>query len=155
MPNWCSNSMTIEHESLAMIDRIEKGLQEGKLLETLRPLPNGEWDYGWCIDNWGTKWEVDVHSWNRDGNSITFNFDSAWGPPIEACEYAESEWKYKIRLYYIESGMCFMGSYEYGVSTDYEYPNNKKDVERCLAKCPDDMNEALDLYEYFGEGWFE
>lgn len=153
MPNWCSNSMTISHESSMMIDRIEEACKNGNLLEVLRPLPNKDWDYSWCVSNWGTKWDVDVSSWDREGNSITMSFDSAWGPPIEACRYAEEEWKYAIQLYFIESGCCFLGCYEDGHEYSYEYPESKKSLKRCMKTYPQDMIDALDLEEYFEFMW--
>jgi hypothetical protein len=149
VPNWCNNAVIIEHENTYMIDKIEKACKDGNLLAVLRPLPGGEWNYDWCVSNWGTKWDVDPHYYNREGNSISISFDSAWSPPIEAYQFAESELGYYIRAYYIESGMCFSGEYESGELWDRGYPTDKNDLEKYLDECSDDMIVELGLEEYF------
>ena len=79
---------------------------------------NDERWYDWRCQNWGTKWDVDRHGLKfidhgDDTASISGWFDSAWSPPIGACEeYLEHNKDCSIRLIYYEPGMDFMGIWE-------------------------------------------
>jgi hypothetical protein len=39
MPNWCNNTLELQHEDPAMIERAKKAFAEGKLLEEFCPVP--------------------------------------------------------------------------------------------------------------------
>jgi hypothetical protein len=94
MPNWCYNTATLHHDDKARIDAFEAELskEDSQPLNHLRPNPAGEWDYGWSVDNWGTKWDVSIHDWEReDDNTIVLHFDSAWSPPTTIYEFLETE----------------------------------------------------------------
>jgi hypothetical protein len=39
MPNWCNNTVTISHEDPAMIERVRKAFNEGRLLDEFIPVP--------------------------------------------------------------------------------------------------------------------
>lgn len=39
MPNWCNNTVEITHADPAMIERVRKGFNEGKLLNEFLPVP--------------------------------------------------------------------------------------------------------------------
>ena len=80
--------------------------------------------YDWRVAKWSTKWDVDVYDGSiqeqeelfgkDDGDKkVAFGFDSAWSPPIGACEYyLENNNDMSIRLTYYEPGMDFMGVWE-------------------------------------------
>ena len=81
--------------------------------------------YDWRVDKWSTKWDVDLYDSERldeqeelfgkdDGDKrVAFGFDSAWSPPIGACEhYLQNNNDMSIRLTYYEPGMGFMGIWE-------------------------------------------
>ena len=86
MPNWCNNYLTLEHEDPAMISRARNAFREGKFLEEFVPFPNGEWNYDWCVEHWGTKWDVGDEFYEDDTDPKYFDasFDSAWAPPVAA-----------------------------------------------------------------------
>jgi hypothetical protein len=93
MPNWCNNSVEIYHEDPAMIERVRKAFNDGRLLAEFIPVPQslkivagcvGDPDeqkkleedtarnkevhgygnwYDYCVNEWGTKWDV-----GADGN---------------------------------------------------------------------------------------
>ena len=80
--------------------------------------------YDWRVANWSTKWDVDIYEGSiqeqeelfgkDDGDKrVTFGFDSAWSPPIGACEqYLIDNNDMSIKLTYYEPGMDFMGIWE-------------------------------------------
>ena len=115
MPNWCSNTAVIQGPR-PVIDDIRTVLasDDSDLLNWMRPMPADQRDnwYDWCCRNWGTKWDI-THPFISDDaeeDSITFSFDTAWGPPIEAFRsWAERDGRVTYRLSYIETGMMFVG----------------------------------------------
>ena len=143
MPNWCNNNIEIvgpKHKVDALIEGAKKGeflntlfpmpkALEGTTAdgsenkELLAKTGYSDW-YGWRTANWSTKWDVDVYDdsiqeqeelfGKDDGDKrVTFGFDSAWSPPIGACEqYLENNNDMSIRLAYYEPGMDFMGVWE-------------------------------------------
>ena len=85
--------------------------------------------YNWNIRNWGTKWDVnDVYGGTirDDGKTISYAFDTAWSPPVEAIDkLAEQYPSAQLTLSYTEEN-GWGGTIEWeegeGVETDsYEY----------------------------------
>ena len=111
--------------------------------------------YDFCVNEWGTKWDVDPYNpiefdseWDKN-NKITFGFDSAWAPPLGVYE-ALVEQGFAVRGYYYESGMCFAGIWEDGVDDFYEIPGNSVDVAEELPTALDEMfciSESMADYE--------
>lgn len=138
MPNWCYNSATLYNEDKSVIDGLEQELskEDAQPLNYLRPNPSGEWEYDWCVSNWGTKWDVSPHDWEReDDNTIVMHFDSAWAPPTVLYDFLnENGWS--VRAYYHEPGMAFAGRYEDGSDDFYEY--DITDRESC-ENLPEDI----------------
>jgi len=127
MPNWCNNTLNLRHEDPAQIERAKTAFADGRFLEEFVPFPNGEWDYNWCVNAWGTKWDVgggDGHTVEQDANGVVFNFDSAWAPPCAAYDKL-MEQGFEILAYY----------YEYGGMTS----------ERIAEELPDDLDETFDI----------
>jgi hypothetical protein len=163
MPNWCNNSITVKGD-IESIDKFQKFLDDksGKeWFDFILPCPEElknvgnvsfhdkrneelmakygyqDW-YSWSLDKWGCKWNCDAQDWDRDEDTITFWFDSPWGPPIAL--YAEMENQgYEVEAYYHEEGMAFVGKFSYGSDENYEY----SDLESL-----DDIPE--ELVEYWG-----
>lgn len=137
MPNWCNNSVVINGPRL-VIDEIKAILdsEDGGILNWMRPLPESEKDnwYDWCVNNWGTKWDVNETFVGDDTeeDSIQFSFDTAWAPPVAAFRHwAEQDGRVTYRLTYMEPGMGFVGwdSYD-GESFDEDYREQGDDEER-------------------------
>jgi|TARA_B100001094_G_scaffold264191_1_gene266100 hypothetical protein len=144
MPNWCDNQVTITGPN-SVIDKIEKIVKEEKddqgLLNFMRPMPK-ELDgttspsssadkpqpmvegfdcwYDWRCENWGTKWEVcEFYGVDRQGDTISFGFSSAWAPPIPAYQtflmnMSEQKQDVSLKAYYYEGGCDFMGCWDNG-----------------------------------------
>ena len=126
MPNWCNNTIKVQ-ATKERIDEFEKFLNEndGKEWFTyFRPLPeelvNEGW-YEWSINNWGCKWNCDANDWQRiDENTISFWFDSPWGPPLALYEFMVDE-EFDVHASYHEEGMAFVGEFVDGFDNCYEY----------------------------------
>ena len=123
MPNWCFNSLQVEGPREKIDELIEKANHMGDEEEptpycmsfkNFLPYPNGEWDYNWCVDNWGTKWDAcDPYLEDGGGQDILYSFNTAWSPPTPVVEkmikmYPELSFK----MYYEEPGCDFQGELE-------------------------------------------
>ena len=146
MPNYCWNTVTVTGNK-EKIAKIAKAVEAGAFLEYCAPV--GEWDYGKCIETWGTKWEVDIEDVNLDEDSIDLTFNSAWSPPIEAYEaLLEQDGVDNVYATYIEEGCDFAGVYENGRDVCVSI---SEVVEKIIAEEALDENEVLvaDEYDYF------
>jgi len=167
MPNWCYNTIQITGDT-EKIDSFEKFLteNEGKdWFDFFAPCPEEltkqeanfqadspekqallekygytDW-YGWCIDNWGTKWNSNAIDWSREDDTISFTFDTAWGPPIALFDEIQAQ-GYFVQAKYLEEGMQFTGQYDDGVDETYEY----SDLES-LDDIPEELVEHWNLRE--------
>jgi len=133
MPNWCANNLTIEHSDSAMVDRFEKAYNTGAVCNEFIPKPDnlGDGWFDWCINNWGTKWDIgadlctdheEMHGLKatRVGNQVSCTFESAWAPPIGLYDKLV-ELGYNVKTSYFEPGMAFCGIYDNGVDNYIEY----------------------------------
>lgn len=155
MPNWCDNTITIQgstetvktlwDEASAMDS---KG--SGGLLEAMHPI--GAWDYGTAVEEWGTKWDVDLEGLeftdNGDGtSSITGWASSAWAPPINAfSKFSDSMDGVYCELKYYEPGMDFIGVWD-SEGGDAYWEN----IAEMVAKGEHEQDTVLaELVEDFG-----
>ena len=151
MPNWCNNTFNVEGDK-ETIDKFETYLDEknGKdWFDFFAPTPvelkEDGW-YEWNVSNWGCKWNCDAQDWTRDGNTISFWFDSPWGPPVELY-YKIEQAGLTVKAEYMEEGMRFVGEFVNGSDETYEY----QDVED-LDNIPDNLVENWNLHDQF-ENW--
>ena len=149
MPNWCSNSLTLTHTDPAMIDKAVQAFTDGKLLETFIPY-EGEWDYDWCVTNWGTKWDVsgDNGYTRPNPNTLNISFESAWAPPTVAYSRLE-ELGFTVKGMYYEPGMCFCGLYEDGSDDYYEYSDLTAD--ELANTVPTELDEEFGISDQLAE----
>ena len=139
MPNWCLNKLTVSHTDKAAMDRFVAAYNKGTLCNEFLPMPEdiGDGWYDWCVNNWGTKWDVGadegtereeryglkatVVPWS-DKNTIeaSCSFDSAWAPPIGLYDKLV-ELGYDVHASYFEPGMSFCGVYHNGADNYIEY----------------------------------
>ena len=119
MPNWCSNHIKIEgpKDKVEAIWSKANDDSEDGLLGALHPI--GEWDYHKAIDQWGTKWDVNMTDANleitEDGTTIEGYFESAWSPPLNAIiHYEMANPDVEIHCKYYEPANDFVGSNQYG-----------------------------------------
>lgn len=78
MPNWCQNILKISGPEEAMKAFLKIAEDRKFCFETYYPYetPDGEWDYGWCVRHWGTKWDVSEH-----GSTFMIGAEGAEMPP--------------------------------------------------------------------------
>ena len=160
MPNWCYNSLTLNHTDIEKINELghildNQEYENIKFFQILHPRPDSEEDnwYSWNVDNWGTKWDANIssHEFIRD-ESLTVNFDTAWSPPISFYQFIEEQ-GYVVSALYSEEGMSFCGKYEDGDDDYYDYSDYLDDIDQ-LREIPEDVFEFANL-EYQHESHIE
>jgi hypothetical protein len=118
MPNWCSNSITIEGpaEKIRALWDAANSKEDSGLLEAMVPI--GEWDYDHAVLTWGTKWDISNEGleFTDNGNgraTISGWADSAWAPPVAAFQtWALANEDCELELKYFEPGMSFVGVWD-------------------------------------------
>lgn len=149
MPNWCSNTLVLQHSDPAMIVRAAEAAKADKLCAEFVPLggdsPDG-WDYTLAVENWGTKWDVSqTEVIDQFENSISVSFESAWSPPIAFYDRMV-EMGFEVHATYFEPGMGYVGKYIDGEDEEYEI-----DPED-LSNIPEELNEVWGVTEMY-EDW--
>lgn len=174
MPNWCDNVVEISGKDKESIDRVVRAFEAGKLCDEFIPIPEAlrdttspnrdevsaeklieetgysDW-YSFCVNEWGTKWDVggdDGYCPGRDSDTyVTLSFQSAWSPPIGLYEKLE-QLGYTVRAYYYEPGMAYAGIFENGFCEDYSLEGSADDVE---AEIPESLDEMFGIVESMRE----
>ena len=176
MPNWCNNTLELEHKDPAMIERAKAAMMRGEFLHEFIPVPKelseakadfsnneelikkygySDW-YGFCVNEWGTKWDVGGDDYGtptitEDGKMIA-GFDSAWAPPTTAMERLAAM-GFTVKLYYYEPGMCFAGVWEgnedYSNDDYYEYGDMSSD--EVAETLPAELNEMFCISDTVAE----
>lgn len=68
--------------------------------------------YSWNVANWGTKWDVIAMLVEEGSNSITYDFETAWSPPIKFVEKVSNIFPLlEFNLEFREEGMGFEGHF--------------------------------------------
>lgn len=108
--------------------------------------------YPFCINEWGTKWDVggqDGHIVKESEHSITFCFISAWSPPTNAYEDF-SDLGFEIEATYYEPGMNFCGYWDNCTDETYEITGNAEWVKENIPSIIDyneGISEGMEDYE--------
>lgn len=157
MPNYCSNKISIKADEKT-IREIADIFSSKEPLNAILPTPAGlleqsspiwaendskksdikasnfdlygaeDW-YMWRIQNWGTKWDIDVLDLLVSSENISFSFDSAWAPPLAAItELAKKFPNAEIEMNWHEPGCAFMGD-AYWADGENEYID-ERDMEK-------------------------
>ena len=82
MPDW--KNTPNEKGELPVLEQ-HKHPETGKVVWETHNFPDGTNDdrwYHWCVENWDTKWEPDMHGIEYEDDSIlAITFNTAWSPP--------------------------------------------------------------------------
>ena len=90
---------------------------DGSILWETYNFPDGKNDdrwYHWCVDNWGTKWEPDMHGNEMsDYDSLEITFNTAWSPPEGVVEKLREKFpELSFQCFYDEPGCEIAGYYQ-------------------------------------------
>ena len=148
MPNYCSNVTDIYHNDPEKLRELAEAYNRGELFQYLKPYPN-EWDYDWCVENWGTKWDVsasepiDVDEFVESGGGSLW-YDTAWAPGNDALAAAvEQGWR--VTNMYYEPGIGFAGIWKNG--EDDQYNLSEMTADDAESELPEDLNETFLISE--------
>ena len=150
MPNWCDNTLEVTHTDPKMIERLMDAFNDARLCEEFIPSPNGEWNYDFSVNNWGTKWDVGGEEGGYAESTQTsaqMSFQSAWSPPINLYPVLESL-GYTVRAMYYEPGCAFAGVYEDGEDACYGLEGTSAEVKESI---PQELDEAFGITESMAE----
>jgi hypothetical protein len=121
MPNWCENEITIESLQFNEIKNIIENNNDDKMffnkfIDIEPKVSNEKYNKNWFyinIDNYGTKWDVDVKEifidYLENKNTISLKFSTAWSPPIIFCKRFSEKYNAILELKYFECGCDFSG----------------------------------------------
>ncbi len=170
MPNWCDNTLRITHEDPKMIERAVNAFKEGRLIEEFIPVPQelkdttapnrlnpeqliektgySDW-YDFCVNEWGTKWDVggEYEFVDSDSTSAQFGFQSAWAPPTGLYPVLE-DLGFTVYAMYYEPGCAFAGIYEDGSDECYSLEGSADSV---AEEIPEELDEAFGITESMRE----
>lgn len=91
--------------------------------------------YNWCIENWGTKWDVEAMLVDEGSTYLSYTFSSAWSPPISFVEKASKLFPLlDFMLEFKEPGMGFAGEFEGNVEegftlNEWDYVGEEEEEE--------------------------
>lgn len=160
MPNWVYNSLEITHPEVDKVNALEKHIKDQfdagnnnpDFFDFLRPNPDGKdaenW-YDWNCENWGCKWDAgDLRDLDRDGNTLTFSFNTAWTNPVHLFQFLAEE-KWEFRNVYTEEGDQFFGVHTHKNDDNSEsIPNGRRNLRRFKDNLEEDNQE---VYEEFAD----
>ena len=115
------------------MERFVKSYNAGTVCNEFIPKPDdiGDGWYDWCIQNWGTKWDIGAGEDGRYGlkatvvdNEATMSFHSAWSPPIGLYEELD-RLGFMVDASYFEPGMAYCGIWHDGDDLYTEYGEDK------------------------------
>ena len=141
MPNWCENNVTITHDDDNKLKELHEAMIKGTFLSFVIPIPEElqnpltssyggpdrefkdkyrkkmikkhgfeSW-YDFCVEKWGTKWEVEIHSpMLNDEGELFASFSSAWSPPTGVYQELTRQ-GFDVDARFCEFGMAYVGSY--------------------------------------------
>ena len=173
MPNWCGNTLTLSHEDPEMIARARSAFCAGKFISEFVPVPREladttspnrdeksaeelkqqygytDW-YSFCVNEWGTKWDVgeDAGIQSVDSNELIVYFDSAWSPPVGAYEKL-MDLGFTVYATYYEPGCAFAGIWDNG-SDDY-FDLSGMDSGDVQQQLPPELDDAFGISESMAE----
>lgn len=104
--------------------------------------------YDFCINEWGTKWDVTGEVQDIDGG-LMLNFESAWSPPIAAYEKLKSM-GFEVEANYYEPGCSFVGEWIDGEDIYYQIEGNSEWVRENIPEHLDDaygISEGMEQWE--------
>ena len=159
---------------MEQIKRAQAALVEGKLCQEFVPIPEqlkestasfsdeykdqneknikdtgyASW-YDFCVNEWGTKWDVEAYSneITENGHKLECSFDSAWSPPVAFFEKMKGL-GFVVEANYYEPGCAFVGEWLDGDDFVYEIPGTSDEVKEQI---PEHLDEYWAISENMAE----
>jgi len=134
--------------------------EEFNILNILRPEPedigDGWWD--WRSNNWGTKWaRILDYQLEPDLHLVQFTLETAWGPPLEICDYLTDEFGFEVRCVWTSCENADWGVWEYGDiahrdEVEMWHEDNFEELRELLEDCDDYESklEQMTTFSIFG-----
>ena len=127
-----------------------------EILNIMRPEPKDIGDdwYQWRCDNWGTKWsQVEDHECERDLHLIQISLVTAWGPPIDLCQYLTNELGFDIHCIWASCENEDWGIYEEGAVINFGHilrwdESELQEVHDLIETCESRMIQFCTLVDY-------
>lgn len=96
---------------------LENFTERSYCLNALYPVPDWIKEAGyhkaghdWCVEHWGTKWDIHVQDSRILDGELYFAFDTPWGPPDDWLKKVGQDYPtLRFELKYYEPGLCFAG----------------------------------------------
>ena len=92
-----------------------KNPKTGEVMWETYNFPDGKNDdrwYHWCIENWGTKWDVSELDIEYDEEMLELTFSTAWSPPEGVMQVLKDKYPdLGFTCFYDEPGMEVAGYY--------------------------------------------
>ena len=89
--------------------------KDGEVMFETYNFPSGKNDdrwYHWCIENWGTKWDVSELDIEYDEECLELTFSTAWSPPEGIMQELKDKYPdLGFSCFYDEPGMEIAGYY--------------------------------------------
>lgn len=136
MPNHCTNEVYISFKDRGTTEKFLEFVKgkdtEGEEMpftfNAIMPTPDGKWDYDWCCNNWGTKWDAykfgdKVTIEDDDDSYVRMEFFTAWSPPQPILEKINEKFGDKIeycRWFYRDEADMFCGYLDVDVGMNHE-----------------------------------
>lgn len=131
-------------------DAVEQELHEAREVSNKKKYGYSNW-YDFCVGEWGTKWDVgDEHTVvHHNEGMATFNFDSAWSPPVGAYEKLQ-ELGFSVDAMYYEPGMAYAGIFDECGDEYYQFDGmSSSEVRNTIPQVLDDTYEiSAQMEEY-------
>jgi len=106
--------------------------------------------YDFCVNHWGTKWDVDAYDPDIkiENNTIEFGFDSAWAPPVGIYEALVDD-GFEVEATYYEPGMAYVGRWYNGSDECIEFGGETSKTVRDVVG--DELDDEYGISESMAE----
>jgi hypothetical protein len=101
--------------------------------------------HDWCVENWGTKWEVSDADFEESESQIIYNFQTAWSP-INAFirNICENYPLLDFNLTYVEEGCAFKGEL-YVQAGNVMLDETSEYISNSCSLCGEDCEDGEEL----------
>lgn len=167
MPNYCSNTLTLSHKDPKKVEKIYRAILDNRLCDEVIPLPKTfleynspcdmpdnekemhEKEYGadnwydFCVERWGTKWDIMESSAVINyglKTTVTASFLTAWSPPTGIYQALVDD-GFEVKSMYFECGMGFAGIFDNNGESNYDD----------MQFIPEELDEAFGITESYNE----